>query len=357
MSAAPKLLTPGPTPIPPTVQAAMAQTLPHHRLPSFVATYTRMVEKLARVYRTRSDVLVFSASGTGAFESVFANTIVPGDRVLCVSAGAFGERWIAMAEAYGAEVVPLRFAAGEQPDPQAVAEAMLDPSLTLAVVVHSETSAGTVADIEQIAELARGRTCLLAVDCVSSLGALPIETDAWGLDLVVSGSQKALMCPPGLAFTSVSDAAWRRADAVKTPRFYLDWRRTQAAQQGGGSPFTCAIPVVLGLDVALDLVLGEGLEAIGARVRATAGRFRARVRKHGLGLLSPDHPSCSLVTAIAVPAGVDGEALRVRVREHGYVIEGGRGATIGKVWRFGHVGYVDEADLMDGLGVLLRELA
>ena len=354
---APKLLTPGPTPIPPAVQEAMAQTLPHHRMPVFVEAYGRVVEKLGRVYRTAGDVLVFTASGTGAFESVFANTVLPGDRVLCVSAGAFGERWIAMAEAYGAEVVPLRFAPGERPDPRQVAAAMLDPTLALAVVVHSETSAGTVADVQQIAELSRGRTCLFAVDAVSSLGALPIETDAWGLDVVIAGSQKALMCPPGLAFASVSEAAWARADVVSTPRFYFDWRRTQAAQREGGSAFTCAIPVVLGLDVSLDLVLAEGLEAIESRVQATAGRFRTRVRGHGLGLLSPDDPSCSLVTAIAVPFGVDGEAVRVRVRGHGYVIEGGRGQTAGKVWRFGHVGYVAEADLMDGLEVLVRELA
>ena len=354
---APKLLTPGPTPIPPAVQEAMAETLPHHRMPIFVEAYTRVIEKLGRVYRTSGEVLVFTASGTGAFESVFANTVTPGDRVLCVSAGAFGERWIAMAEAYGAEVVPLRFAPGERPDPERVAAAMLDPSLALAVVVHSETSAGTVADIEQIAERSRERSCLLAVDCVSSLGALPIETDGWGLDVVVAGSQKALMCPPGLAFASVSAAAWKRADEVATPRFYFDWRRTAAAQRDGGSPFTCAIPVVLGLDVALDLVLGEGLEAIASRVQATAARFRARVHEHGLGLLSPDDPSCSLVTAIAVPTGVDGEAVRVRVRERGYVIEGGRGQTTGKVWRFGHVGFVAEADLMDGLEVLVRELA
>ena len=243
-------------------------------------------------------MLLFTASGTGAFESVYANLVEPGDRVLCVTAGAFGDRWVAMARAFGADVTVLECEWGRPPDPAVVAEAMADETLRLAVVVHSETSTATVTDIQAIGELTRGRTCLLAIDAVSSLGAVPIETDAWGLDVVVSGSQKGMSTPPGLSFASVSPAAWERSRQTGTPRFYFDWKRTLDAQNGGGSPFTPATATVNALDVALDRVLDEGLEAIWERTRGLAGRFRARVLASGLELYSPDDESCSLVTAV-----------------------------------------------------------
>ena len=204
MSDTPFLLTPGPVPVPPEVLAVQSAPQQHHRSAAFVATYGEVLRKLKLVYRTEGEVLLFTASGTGAFESVFANLVEPGDRVLCVSAGAFGDRWVAMARAYGAEVVVLECEWGRPPDPAVVAEAMADETLKLAVVVHSETSTATVSDIRAIGELTRGRSCLLAIDAVSSLGAVPIETDAWGLDIVVSGTQKGMSSPPGLSFASVS---------------------------------------------------------------------------------------------------------------------------------------------------------
>jgi aspartate aminotransferase-like enzyme len=352
----PFLLTPGPVPVPPEVLAVQSEPQQHHRSAAFVETYGEVLRKLKLVYRTENDVLLFTASGTGAFESVFANTVEAGDRVLCVTAGAFGNRWVAMAKAFGADVVALEGVWGRPPDPAEVAEAMSDESLTLAVVVHSETSTATVSDIERIGELSRGRRCLLAIDAVSSLGALPIETDAWGLDIVVSGTQKGLAAPPGLSFASVSPAAWERSRETSTPRFYFDWKRTLDAQNGGGSPFTPATSTVRALDVALDRVLGEGLEAIWERTQAMAGRFRARVLASGLELYSPDHPSCSLVTAVAVPEGADAGVLRKAVLNAGYIIEGGRGQTAGKVLRFGHLGATDEAALDAGFDALLAAL-
>ena len=211
-------------------------------------------------------------------------------------------------------------------------------------------------DIQAIGELTRGRTCLLAIDAVSSLGAVPIETDVWGLDVVVSGTQKGMSTPPGLSFASVSPAAWQRSRETGTPRFYFDWKRTLDAQNGGGSPFTPATATVNALDVALDLVLEEGLEAIWERTQALAGRFRARVLASGLGLYSPDHPSCSLVTAVAVPEGADAGELRRAVLAAGYIIEGGRGRTAGKVLRFGHLGATDEDALNAGFDALLAAL-
>jgi aspartate aminotransferase-like enzyme len=352
----PFLLTPGPVPVPREVLAVQSEPQQHHRSAAFVATYEEVLRKLKLVYRTENDVLLFTASGTGAFESVFANTVEAGDRVLCVTAGAFGNRWVSMAKAFGAEVVKLEGVWGRPPDPVEVAEAMSDESLTLAVVVHSETSTATVSDIERIGELSRGRTCLLAIDAVSSLGAIPIETDAWGLDVVVSGTQKGMATPPGLSFASMSTAAWERSRVTKTPRFYFDWQRTLDAQNGGGSPFTPATATVNALNVALDLVLEEGLEAIWERTQAMAGRFRARVLASGLELYSPDDPSCSLVTAVSVPEGANADVLRKAVLEAGYIIEGGRGQTAGRVLRFGHLGATDEDALNAGLDALLAAL-
>jgi len=203
----PFLLTPGPVPVPPAVLAIQSEPQQHHRSAAFVATYGEVLRKLKLVFRTEHDVLLFTASGTGAFESAYANLVEAGDRVLCVTAGAFGDRWVAMARAFGADVTLIESEWGRPPDHAVVAEAMADETLRLAVVVHSETSTATVTDIQAIAERTRGRSCLLAIDAVSSLGAVPIETDAWGLDVVVAGTQKGMSTPPGLSFASVSPAA------------------------------------------------------------------------------------------------------------------------------------------------------
>jgi aspartate aminotransferase-like enzyme len=346
--------------VPPEVQAAMARPLPHHRSAEFKALYGGVLEKLKTVYRTGGDVLLFTASGTGAFESAFANTLSPGDRVLCVSAGNFGERWIKMAQTFGADVVPLRFELGSRPDvDQVVAAVEQDAQLAAVVVVHSETSTGATADVRAIAERTRGRSCLLLVDAISSLGAAQLETDAWGVDVVVTGSQKALMCPPGLAFASVSERAWERAASATSPRFYFDWQRTRDAQRKGGqSPFTPAITLVMGLDAALDLILEDGVEAQWRRTEELGALVRARVKELGLELFSPDEPSCSLVTAIRVPDGVDGDAVRARIRDrHGIFVAGGQGELTGKIWRIGQLGAITERDVRAGLTALELELA
>jgi aspartate aminotransferase-like enzyme len=318
----------------------MAVPLPHHRTSAFKKIYGATLEKLARVYRTEHDVLMFAASGTGGFESAYANLLSPGDRVLCVSGGNFGDRWIAMAKAYGAEVTTVRVPLGERPD------------------VHSETSTGTTADIRAIGERTRGRDALLVIDAVSSLGAAPLETDAWGLDVVVTGSQKALMCPPGLAFASVSPRAWERVEKAASPRFYFDWKRTRKAQvDGPQSPYTPAITLVLGLDAALDMILEDGVEASWTRTEELGAMVRGRVRDLGLELFSPDDPSCSLVTAISVPEGVDGDAVRRALAErHGIVVAGGQGSLVGKIWRVGQFGAITARDLRSGLDALSLEL-
>src|SRR5918999_1717518 len=242
------LMTPGPTPVPPAVAAAMSQPLVHHRTAEFRALFARVLARLRDVYRTAGEVVLFTSSGTGGMESAVANVCGPGDRVLCVAAGNFGERWISLAQAYGCDVVPLRYEWGETPAADDVASALAEAGEVKAVfLTHSETSTGVVADVGEIAARVTGSGALTVVDAISSLGAVPLETDAWGLDVVVAGSQKALMTPPGLATVSVSDAALAAAaGSLTTGRFYFDWTRALKAQREEPpvTPFTPAISLV-----------------------------------------------------------------------------------------------------------------
>ena len=353
------LMTPGPTPVPPAVLAAMSLPIIHHRAPEFRVAFHRLLERLRDVYRTTGDVAVFTSSGTGAMESAVANLCSPGDRVLVVSAGNFGERWIALATAYGCDVVPLRYAWGETPSADDVASALADAGGAKAVfLTHSETSTGVVADLREIAARLAGSGALTVVDAISSLGAVPLETDEWGLDVVVSGSQKALMSPPGLATVALSADALAAARDARSPRFYLDWARTLEAQKGGGTPFTPAIPLVLGLDAALGLLLEEGLEAAFDRHVRLGRACRAGAKAMGLELFSPDEDRSAVVTAVRIPADVDGrDVLRALSERHGITLEGGRGDLVGRIVRIGHIGYMDLFDVTTALGALELVLA
>ena len=225
------LMTPGPTPVPPQVLAAMAEPIVHHRSPDFTPVFVSCLERLGRVFRTERDVLVLSASGTGAFESAVVNLLSPGERVLSVTSGNFGERWTSMAKAYGTDTQELRYAWGETPQP-ADLEARLEElgGASVVFLVHSETSTGVVSDVQALAAVAKRAGALVVVDAVSSLGGVPLETDAWGIDVVVTGSQKALMTPPGLGLVSVSEAAVEKSKGAALPRFYLDWGKALKAQ-------------------------------------------------------------------------------------------------------------------------------
>jgi serine---pyruvate transaminase len=347
----PFLLTPGPVPVPPAVLAVQSEPQQHHRSAAFVATYGEVLRKLKLVFRTENDVLLFTASGTGAFESAYANLVEPGDRVLCVTAGAFGDRWVAMARAFGADVQVLECEWGRPPDPALVADAMADETLRLAVVVHSETSTATVSDIQAIAERSRGRSCLLAIDAVSSLGAVPIETDAWGLDVVVSGSQKALMTPPGLGTCAVSEAAY--AARGTTPRFYFDWERTRKAQAKHDAAFTPPVSLVTALDVALGLLLEEGLEAVFERHVRLGRAARAGVKAMGLELFSPDEDRSAVVTAVRAPSGLDSTDVVRGLRDRFCMtIANGQGDLLGKIFRLGHIGWFDIFDITSMLAAV-----
>ena len=340
------LFTPGPTPVPPAVLAALAEPVVHHRGPDFRDIFTRCLERLQRVLLTQRDVLLFTSSGSGLMESAVANLVSPGDRVLVVSAGYFGERWLELAAAYGAEVEALRCAWGEVPDP-AELEARLDGH-SVVFLTHSETSTGVVADIQGLAAVAKRAGALVAVDAVSSLGAVPLETDAWELDVVVSGSQKALMTPPGLALVTVSEEAWERRGS--SPRYYFDWERTRTAQQKLDSPFTPATSLVVALDVALGLLLDAGLEHAFERHVRLGRACRAGVKAMGLELVSPDDDSAAVVTAIRAPEGIDSGELVLSLRDRfGITLAPGQGPLKGKAFRIGHIGWFDVFDIATAL--------
>jgi aspartate aminotransferase-like enzyme len=346
------LFTPGPTPVPPEVLAALAQPIVHHRGPDFRAVYERTLERLKDVFRTEREVLLFTASGTGAFESAIANLIAPGDRVVAVSSGSFGERWAAMGEAFGAEVVPLRYEWGETPSADDLARTLADAGGAKAVfLVHSETSTGVVADVQALAAVAREAGALSVVDAVSSLGAVPLETDEWDLDVVVTGSQKALMCPPGLAMAAVSDAAY--AAQANGSRFYFDWNRTRKAQAVFDASFTPAVSLVAALDVALGLLLDGGLETAFDRHVRLGRACREGIKAMGLELFSPDEDRASVVTAIRVPEGIDGSELLLLLRDrHGVTLAPGQGALKGKIFRIGHIGWFDVFDIATALAAV-----
>jgi aspartate aminotransferase-like enzyme len=348
------LFTPGPTPVPPVVLAATAQPIVHHRGADFRALYERCLARLKEVFRTESDVLLFTASGTGGMESAVANLIDPGDRVLAVSSGYFGERWSAIARAYGADVDELRYEWGETPRVEDVAERGRGAKAVL--LTHSETSTGVVADVQALTAAAHDAGALAVVDAVSSLGAVPLETDAWGIDVVISGSQKALMTPPGLALVSTSEAAWARRGS--SPRFFFDWERTRDAQRKLDAAFTPAVSLVAGLDVALGLLLQTGLEGAFDRHARLGRACREGVKAMGLELFSPDEDRSAVVTAVQVPDGIDSDELVSLLRErHGITLAPGQGPLKGKVFRIGHIGWFDVFDITTALGGVELALA
>ena len=314
--------------------------------------FGRVLDRLAEVHRTRHEVLVFTASGTGSMEGAVANTCSPGDRVLVVSFGNFGERWVAIAEAYGCEVVHLRYDWGETPQASDIASALAEGGATAVFTTQSETSTGVVADIEAISR-AVGGAALLVVDAISSLGAVPLETDAWGVDVVVAGSQKALMTPPGPRHRGrVPGGAGplRSARSRRASTWTGRGRRRRSRRIRPVTPFTPAITLVNGLDAALGLLLDEGLENVYDRHVRLGRAARAGVKALGLELFSPDEDRSAVVTAIRMPEGTSGaDVIRAVAERHTITLEGGRGPLAGKIVRIGHVGYISVEDVVDGL--------
>jgi serine---pyruvate transaminase len=353
------LMTPGPTPVPPQVLAAMALPIVHHRSPDFKPTYRQCLDRLKEVYRTQGEVLLYTASGTAGLESVVANLTSPGERVVAVSAGYFGERWAEIARVYGCDVDHIAYEWGETPSADHLAARLAELGGASAVLVtQSETSTGVVCDVRAFAVAAKEAGALIAVDAISSLGAVPCETDEWGLDSVVSGSQKALMTPPGLATVSVSDAAWKARERAAAPSFYLDWGRTREAQESLDAAFTPAVSIVVALNVALGLILERGLDAAFEEHVRLGRACREGMKAMGLELFSPDDDSSAVVTTVRVPEAVDGTQLLLDLRDRfGITLAPGQGPLKGKVFRVGHLGYYDVFDITTALAGIELALA
>jgi serine---pyruvate transaminase len=353
------LLTPGPTPVPPEVLAELAKPVIHHRERDYREIYERCLARLRKVYRTENEVLMFTTSGTGAFESAVANLTSPGDRQLVLSAGNFGERWAGMVKAFGADLVHVRLEWGETPEPEDLRSALEDAGdVRVVYLTHSETSTGVVCDVQALTTVAKEAGALVVVDAVSSLGAVPLETDAWGIDVVVSGSQKALMCPPGAAFASVAPAALEAAGSATAPRYVMDWERTRKAQTKLDAPFTPAISIVRALDVALGLLLDEGLEAAFDRHARLGRACREGAKAMGLELFSPDEERSAVVTAIRSPDGVDATEVVSALRDRfGITIANGQAGLKGKIFRIGHIGWFDVFDIVTALAAVELVLA
>ena len=353
------LRTPGPTPCPPAVLEAMARQMDDHRGPASAALIKKLVAGLQRAFQTENDVLIFTASGTGGLEAAVVNTISPDDRVLAVSIGNFGDRFASIAKTYGAAVTKLDYAAGEAANPDDVARALAaDPVIRAVLVTHNETSTAVTNPLEAIAGVVRDAGRLILVDAVSSLGSMPVPVDAWGLDVVVSGSQKGWMVPPGLAFMSMSPRAWEAHARSTCPRYYFDAARTREAQQKGQTPWTPALSLYYALDVALEMLEREGWQSVYARHVHIGEYTRRGVRALGLELLADERFASNTVTALKVPDGMDAATLRRRLRdEHGVVLAGGQGALSGSIVRIGHLGLVTEQDIDEALAALAETLS
>src|SRR5215210_969461 len=345
------LFTPGPTPVPPQVLEAMSRPIIHHRSSDFREILERTLERLREVHRTDGDVLVYTASGTGGMESAVSNLTRPGDRVLVVSAGYFGQRWCAIAANFGCDVQTLEYDWGESPTPEDLAARLREVGGAKVVfLTHSETSTGVVADVQNLAAAAKETGALVVVDAVSSLGAVPLETDGWGIDAVISGSQKALMTPPGLATVSVSADAWAAVERRAASRYYFDWTQTKERQDASDPAFTPAVSIVVGLDVALGLLLDEGLEEAFERHTRLGRACREGVKAMGLELFSPDDDGSAVVTAVNAPDGIDsGELVQTLRKRLGIVLAPGQGPLKGRVFRIGHIGYYDIFDITTAL--------
>jgi aspartate aminotransferase-like enzyme len=355
------LMTAGPTPLPPRVSQVMAEPVLYHRAPAGVELYARVLRRLPDVFRTQNDVLLFSSSGSGAMESAVANLARPGRPVLACAAGKFGERWVEMGEAYRAGVVRYEPGWGARLDAADVDRLLSEhPDVEVVFATLSETSTGIVHDVRALADAARAHDAILAVDAVSGLGAADLRQDEWGIDVVVAGSQKALMCPPGMGFVSASQRALDYAAERPGTRYYFDWGRTIAAQRKDppNSPFTPPVTLLSALDVALDLIEEEGFENTLARHALLARATRTGAAALGLELFGDPDDRATVVTAIEVPEDVDGDKLVKLLRDrYGITANGGQNQLKGRIVRIAHTGYFGAFDILTSLSGMEMALA
>jgi aspartate aminotransferase-like enzyme len=355
------LRIPGPTPIPPEVAAALSRPMINHRGPEFAEIIKRVTAGFQRFFQTSQPVLGFPAAGSGAMEAAIVNVFSPGDEALSVTVGVFGNRLAKIADAFGLKVTRHEVPWGQAANPAQVAEA-LDalPNAKGVLLTHNETSTGVTNDLQALAAAIRARRpdILLVVDAVSSLSCVDLQMDAWDLDVVLTGSQKGWMVPPGLAIIGVSARAWAATENATLPRFYWDFRSARKSLENGQTPYTPPVSLYFALDVSLEMMRAEGREAIFARHQRVADLTRSRARALGLELFAEPAHASNTVTAIKVPAGIEGKALTKALREQeGVIIAGGQERLEGQIFRIGHLGYVDEPEIAACMDALERQLA
>ncbi|TME08826.1 MAG: alanine--glyoxylate aminotransferase family protein [Chloroflexi bacterium] len=354
------LRIPGPTTVPPVILAEMARPMINHRGPEFAAIMRRVTARLQYFFQTSSPVLTYPASGTGGQESTIANLFSPGDHVVVITIGSFGNRLANIADAYGLQVSRIEFPWGQAADPDIVETRLktLKPFRGV-LMTHNETSTGVMNDVQTLTSLVRqlAPDTLIAVDAVSSLGCVPIEMDPWDIDVVFTGSQKGWMTPPGLMMIAASPRAWEASKSARLPRFYFDWDSSRKKLEIGQHPTTPPISIFYALDLALEIMLAEGRDAIFARHQYIGEYVRNRARTMGLKLLADHANASNTVTAVLAPEGINTKALLKILREQDHIVLGGGQEHLdGKIFRVGHLGFFEEAELVEAMDAVEKRL-
>ncbi len=352
------ILSPGPTPVPERVLLAGAQPILHHRTPQFEKIFAEVSESIKYLFQTKNDVFIFASSGTGAMEATVANLLSKEDTAIVVVGGKFGERWEEICKAFGVNVVRIAVEWGDVVSPVQIEEAIKQhPEAKVVLTTISETSTGTVSDLEAIAEVVKDTDKILVTDAVSGLLATPLKMDEWNVNVVVAASQKGVMLPPGLAFVAIDEKAWRLVESSDLPKYYFDFKayKKKAPKQ---TPYTTSVSMIFQLREAIEMIKEEGIENIWERHRILADAVRAAIKALGLELLSKSPGN--IATAIKVPEGIDGlQLVKVLRDKHGAVIAGGQGKLVGKIIRIAHLGYMDKFDMITAISSLemsLKEL-
>lgn len=353
-----QMRVPGPTPCPPEVLQALSWQMINHRGPEFGEMLHDITAKMKQLFQTKNDLYLLTCSGTGGLEAAIVNTLSPGDKVLSVTVGVFGERFTSIAEEFGAEVIPLRFEYSRAADPDEIRRALQkEPGIKAVMVTHNETSTGVTNDLAAISAVVKESDKLLLVDAISSMGSIDLPVDKWHCDVAVTASQKGWMVPPGLAMVSVSQEAWRAHAKAKMPRFNWDFARAQKYLEIGQTPWTPAVSIVFGLSVALDMLLKEGLPNIFARHARMGDAAREGVKSLGLSLFPDEKYASNTVTAVCVKDGMDvKEMLKILCEEYQIVLAGGQQSLQGKIFRIGHLGLIKEEDIKEIISALKEVL-
>jgi len=342
------LMIPGPTPVPPSVMNAMARPMFGHRSEEFAEMHKNIIGKLQKVFQTTNDIFVLTNSGTGSMETAVANTVSPGDKVLTLVGGKFGERWAELATAYKGEVIQEDFEWGTPVDLNRVEEVLkANPDIKVVFATFNETSTGVVNDIEGLGKIVANTPALLVVDGVSGAGGIEIKTDEWNVDILVTGSQKALMLPPGLGVISVSSKAWNKIENNSSPRYYFNLIKARKSMEKWNTAFTPAVSLFVGLNAALDIMLAEGMDNVYARHKLLRDATRAAVRALGLKLMTEDFCASPVITSVYAPEGIGSDDIRkVLKQEFGITFAGGQAKLKNKIFRIAHMGFADKMDVL-----------